>query len=357
LSLLYKRPNSPYWYVTKLRVSTKTSNRKRAEEFARKALEAYWREEALGEHIKTWRDLVPAWLDSKAHKRSLARDEFIISDATQWFRNRLSIDNSGALRLVDITAELVRDYGAFVKARASASTANRHLATLRALLRMAHRYDWITKCPPIELYPVTKDAPRWLNHEEFDRVAAHLPEVARDMATIALQTGMRFSNVAGLRWDWISADGAVAVVPATVTKTARTYTIPLSTKARAVIERRRQALPREAQYVFPRDDEDAPYASIRYWWDKACKRSGIDCRFHDLRHSWASLHMKNGTPDRVIQEMGGWSSPAMLQNYAHLSTAHLTRYADNLNSCAESALGAAEPKREADLNVPEALEQ
>jgi integrase len=197
------------------------------------------------------------------------------------------------------------------------------------MLGKAVDYGWLYKCPLIENYPITRNAPRWLRPEEFDKISNALPEgFARDIAFMALQTGMRFSNVAGLRWEWITADGTVAIVPATSAKTVRTYTVPLSTKAREMIAHWRER--QNGPYVIHREGERVK--SIRYWWGKACKKVGIKCRPHDLRHTFASWHAQHGTPDRVIQEMCGWSSPAMLQNYAHLATEHLTRYADNLNS-------------------------
>jgi len=55
-----------------------------------------------------------------------------------------------------------------------------------------------------------------------------------------------------------------------------------------------------------------------------------DFRWHDLRHTWASWHVQAGTPLHVLQELGGWASPEMVQRYAHLSAAHLEDYANNI---------------------------
>ncbi|MCY4419644.1 MAG: tyrosine-type recombinase/integrase, partial [Gammaproteobacteria bacterium] len=66
-------------------------------------------------------------------------------------------------------------------------------------------------------------------------------------------------------------------------------------------------------------------------WRKALVRAGIeDFRWHDLRHTWASWHVQQGTPLYVLQELGGWSSYAMVRRYAHLSVKHLAEYADGL---------------------------
>ncbi len=66
-------------------------------------------------------------------------------------------------------------------------------------------------------------------------------------------------------------------------------------------------------------------------WYQALKRAGItDFRWHDLRHTWASWHVQQGTPLHALQELGGWESAEMVRRYAHLSADHLAPYADRL---------------------------
>jgi integrase len=68
-------------------------------------------------------------------------------------------------------------------------------------------------------------------------------------------------------------------------------------------------------------------------WYAAQKRAGIEnFRWHDLRHTWASWHVQNGTPMFALQEMGGWESPEMVRRYAHLAADHLAPYAERLCS-------------------------
>ncbi len=48
-------------------------------------------------------------------------------------------------------------------------------------------------------------------------------------------------------------------------------------------------------------------------WHKALGRASItDFRWHDLRHTWASWHVKAGSPLHVLQELGGWATPGMV---------------------------------------------
>ncbi|MDP2903475.1 MAG: tyrosine-type recombinase/integrase [Methylovulum sp.] len=65
-------------------------------------------------------------------------------------------------------------------------------------------------------------------------------------------------------------------------------------------------------------------------WRKALIWAGINnFRWHDLRHTWASRHIQNGTPLHILKELGGWSDLTMVFRYAHLSSKHLEDYACN----------------------------
>ena len=65
---------------------------------------------------------------------------------------------------------------------------------------------------------------------------------------------------------------------------------------------------------------------------KALKRASIEnFRWHDLRHTWASWHVQDGTPLHVFQELGGWETPLMVRRYAHLAADHLAAYASRVS--------------------------
>jgi Phage integrase family len=52
-----------------------------------------------------------------------------------------------------------------------------------------------------------------------------------------------------------------------------------------------------------------------------------DFCWHDLRHTWASWLIQNGTPLYDLQEMSGWKSTEMVRRYVHLAPAEMAQHA------------------------------
>ena len=87
-------------------------------------------------------------------------------------------------------------------------------------------------------------------------------------------------------------------------------------------------------HVFTYEGNPVKQVSTQAWY-KALNRAGIESfRWHDLRHTWASWHVQNGTPLHVLQELGGWETPSMVRRYAHLAADHLAAYAGKIGAIA-----------------------
>jgi len=75
-------------------------------------------------------------------------------------------------------------------------------------------------------------------------------------------------------------------------------------------------------------------------WREALEKAGItDFRRHDLRHTWASWLVQQGTPLAALKEMGGWESVEMVQRYAHLAPEHLSQHARLIDSGIAPGIG------------------
>ena len=69
-------------------------------------------------------------------------------------------------------------------------------------------------------------------------------------------------------------------------------------------------------------DPTRPLKSLKEAWESAKRRSGVTCRFHDLRHTAATRLLEGGTPLIVVASLLGWSASTtarMAKRYGHIS--------------------------------------
>ncbi len=77
-------------------------------------------------------------------------------------------------------------------------------------------------------------------------------------------------------------------------------------------------LERENELVFPSPKTKLPFKEIWFAFQKVCKKAGItDLRFHDLRHTAATLMVTGGIDLVTVKEILGHSSIEMTMRYAH----------------------------------------
>ena len=166
---------------------------------------------------------------------------------------------------------------------------------------------------------------RWLTAEEWQRLRAALDEeseLLRQAAEFTLETGLRENNVLNLEWGQIDMRRRVAWLHGDQMKAGKSLGVPLNDAACAILASRRSA---HKAYVFAHPESGLPLykASNRAWYAALRKAKLVGFRWHDLRHTWASWHVMNGTRLEELQRLGGWATAQMVQRYAHLSTEHL----------------------------------
>jgi len=122
------------------------------------------------------------------------------------------------------------------------------------------------------------------------------------MVRFTLSTGLHESNVTGLQWGQIDMQRRCAWIHADQAKGKKAIAVPLNNDALPVI---RQQIGKHDTHVFTYKGNPVTRAN-NHAWEKALIRAGItDFRWHDLRHTWASWHVQNGTPLHVLKELGG----------------------------------------------------
>jgi integrase len=115
--------------------------------------------------------------------------------------------------------------------------------------------------------------------------------------------------------------------------------VPLSETAfQTIVERRRQfpdAQP--AHYVFPTEryglagedgyfngkmtayntDPTKPIGSWKVAWTAARSTAKVDCRWHDMRHTFVSRMAESQASDATIMAVAGQLSRKMMERYSH----------------------------------------
>ncbi len=304
-----------------VRKSSGSTDKRAALEFHDRLKADLWRTTQLGYRPEcTWEDAVVQWLKEKEHKASLQKDKEIFVWVDRFLRGkRLSaIDRTLLFRILEAKAK-----------SSSKATANRYMALVRSVLRMACEvWEWIERVPKAPMYTVESRRTRWITLDEVRDVLAQLPAHQAEMMRFALATGLRQRNVCRLEWDAVDLERRCAWVHADQAKSRKAIAVPLNADALAVLERWKG---RHAQYVFTYQGKPVWQVNTKAW-RSALERAGVsDFRWHDLRHTWASYHAQSGTPLNVLQEMGGWNSHEMVLRYSHLSAGHLLAHAERIS--------------------------
>ena len=186
---------------------------------------------------------------------------------------------------------------------------------------------------------------------------------------LAAYTGMRRGELAGLRWgDWQRSTHRISIARSRQVVGGRSIEMPVKTRTSRrcvdldpgtehVLERWHRAQRRDRHPVdlgdpiFTNRHGDPVHAeSISQLFDRHLARTDIPrIRFHDLRHTHASLLVAAGTPIKVVSERLGHAHPGFTMatyqhlvpgmsataatDFANLITAHRDEHLDQAGAC------------------------
>lgn len=235
----------------------------------------------------------------------------------------------GQKLLCDITPKHIRVYQSARRAEGiEGRTVNIEVGVLRQVLD-EHRF-WRNLEPDVTMLPENQDVGRALSRDEESRLLAECKKADSACYTavmLALHTTCRKDAIRKLQWRQINWLNRTLTVGRDKTEAGKGRIIPLNTDAfRAMLEWQAKFPDAKLEhYIFPFTDQKHktpdPMRPTRGWrtaWEHALERAGIQCRFHDLRHTAISKLAEGPESDMTIMSIAGHVSRKMLERYSHI---------------------------------------
>lgn len=237
----------------------------------------------------------------------------------------------------DISPILIKEFMKYMqdKGRVNA-TVNKYIKFISAIYNFMIDSDIAVRNPLARvkaLKEVKNKKIRALCTEEVQALLSKTKKIYPDFYPLlftAIFTGMRQGELMALTWDSINWITKKITVDKNYThgrlgtpKTGKIRIIDMSDELAKVLREWRIACPvSENKLVFPNNEGNYQSAEnmMKRRFIPALNRAGIEqIRFHDLRHTYASLLLVNGVPMKYVQHQLGHSSITMtIDLYTHL---------------------------------------
>ena len=350
------------WIKTDLPVK---GNKRKAEWLLRQTIQQHEQREGIISSDVTFSDYVRQWLMQV--KRRV--DEVTYQGYETLAKSHILpyFDASG-LRLQDVTRQTLQGY-IDEKAACGRKDGKGGLSPRSLRLHKNILYQTLTEAVKAGLLPANPceyvDLPGAVRREPHFYTAEQLQtllEAIREdpiypLVKITALYGLRRSELLGLQWDSIDFTRGTMTIRHTVskvtkavakdkTKNASSYrSFPLLPEAREIFlqaqasERTNRKLfgkeYKENAYVFKwPDGRPFPPDYVTHHFARLLKKHGLPyIRFHDLRHSCASLLLSHGFTLKDVQEWLGHSDIKMTANvYGHLDVARKQSIADEMSA-------------------------
>lgn len=350
------------WIATGLSVK---GNKKRAEKMLRDKLQEYERQQSVPKPDMLFSDAVRQWLAASEYRVdavTLQGYEILANSHICPYFDALNI------KLVDVDRQVLQEYldekhrhgRKDGKGGLSPASIRLHKNVLYQTLKEAVLNGLIPSnpCEYVTLPQAQRYESKFYNAEQINT----LLEAIRDeplypLIKVTAVYGLRRSEVLGLKWDSVDFDAGTITIRRTVSKVTQTVekdktknassrrSFPLLPEIRQLLLKLRHQEQEnrkifgksycENGYIF-RWDDGRPYSPdyVSKKFGKLLKQYGLPhIRFHELRHSCASILISMGFNLKDVQEWLGHSDIKMTANiYAHLDVTRKKGMADKLAS-------------------------
>ncbi len=298
----------------------------------------------LAPNTLTVAGLLSVWLDASRRKWKPTTEACMRSGVDVW------VEVLGTVPVAKLTAaDIERALTLFEKERKYApKTCRRLFATLRCAMHWAVKRKLVGSNPVDDVEPpaIPRREVRVWTEEEVSRFLAVAVRTEKAMLfRMALATGMRLGELLALRWEDVDFKSGVVYVRRTLADKAAVKGIIFQEPKSAASIRRVPLDPGTVQALKEHRKKQAavrlkagekwqdyslvfctkngtPYAhsDVRQAMRRLVREAGVPrIRFHDIRHTHASLLLRHGVHPKVVAErLGHASVKTTLDIYSHL---------------------------------------
>lgn len=252
-------------------------------------------------------------------------DHVILKDVLLEYRDTVSINKKGAdkeirkinyllknmyvdLPLLEVNKEFLIDWREKRLKSVKGATVRRDLILLSAIFTWCIDIKRWMGVNPIRDIKLPKESPhreRVISDEEVEIILPFLSTEMKFIFLIALETGMRLSEICNLKWERIHLQKNYLVLD--VTKNGRAREVPLSNKAVNIFK---EIGPLKQGNVFDITNDDATTEFM-----KSRVAAGLTgFKFHDSRHT-AATRIALKIPLLDLCKMFGWTNPRRAMIY------------------------------------------
>jgi integrase len=257
-------------------------------------------------------------------------------DGYERYLERHWIPVFGPAKLAELTEADFEEAVAKLSARGLLpKSVNNFMVPLKRMLGHAVKWGYLTRNPAAEVQrlPVPHREMRALTPTEVRRLLDAAAPEHRLFFELAVMTGLRRGELIGLKWGDVDFRDARLHVRRSVwagqfvsPKSQRSIrAVDLAPRLAALLKQARPDGPWERvaeRLIFPGKDgcPRDPDSFLRWHFAPALKRAALEgLRFHDLRHTYASLLILAGEHPKYLQaQLGHASITTTLGRYGHL---------------------------------------
>jgi integrase len=223
---------------------------------------------------------------------------------------------------------------------ANPQTVVKELSVLRNAFNVAIReWEWCKDNPVsrVSMPKLPQGRARHLNSQDIKNLIDNAESWFKPILVVAVLTGMRLGNIMSLLWDEVDMSKKVIVLEKT--KNGKRLAIPINDTLLETFKNLNKVRLLNCKQVFHRNGKPLYQKQVERALKRACKKAGIkDFRFHDLRHTFASLLIQSGEDFYTVQKLLGHRDGRMTQRYAHLSQEGLSSATKKLDRICHSSV-------------------